>query len=110
MTIYKLRAPNNSTSIIGDRHTRPALWLILGVAYTDSETVAQYASRNLYAVTEVDEIPNDYVEQSRRLDAFPGIPVNALTDGADADQAFRFDGPGHTQIDIRDVISGRVTA
>lgn len=112
MTGYRLTAPNDVTCVIGNRHTSTPLWMILGRAYTDSEAVLAFAERQGYDVSEVPEIPSFYLEQAARLNAYPGITVNAGgADGADADAKYMITGPdGHTQVDIRDIISGRVTA
>lgn len=108
---YKITAPNDTTSVIGNRHSSNPLWLILGIAYTDSEAVVAYAERRGLTVETVDEIPIAYLEQSARLTAF-GIRVNTgAADGADPGQKYRVTGPdGQTQVDIRDVINGRITA
>lgn len=111
MTTYKLTAPNDVTCVIGNRHTPAPLWMILGRAYTDSEAVLAFAERQDYAVEEVPEVPGVYLEQAARLNAYPGKPQNLAQDGANPDQKYLFTGPdGHTQVDIRDIIHGRVTA
>ena len=108
---YKLTAQNDVTCVIGDRHSSDPLWMILGRAYTTSEAVVAFAERQGYAVKEVPSIPAVYLEQAARLTAF-GVRVNAgAADGADPEQKYRVTGPdGHTQVGIRDIISGRVTA
>ncbi|WP_404475134.1 hypothetical protein [Microbacterium aerolatum] len=112
MTIYKLTVPNDVTCVIGDRHSPTPLWMISGRAYTNSEAVVAFADRQGYDVAEVPAIPAVYLEQAARLNAYPGVPMNAgAGDGANPEQKYLFTGPdGQTQVDIRDVIAGRVTA
>ena len=108
---YKLTAPNDVTCVIGDRHSSDPLWMILGRAYTASDAVVAFAERQGYAVEEVPSIPGVYVEQSARLTAF-GVRINTgAADGADPEQKYRVTGAdGQMQVDLRDIINGRVTA
>lgn len=111
MTIHKLTAPNDTTKIIGDYTVRSPLWLVLGVAYTDSDPVANWARRKGYAVNEVDEIPAEHLEQCARLNAYPVKPLGFTGDGANPEQKYMFNAAdGHTAVDIRDVINGTITA
>lgn len=111
MTIFRLDAPSDTTSVIGTARTDGShVRIILGVGYSDRAEVADYAARAGYTVTEVDEIPQSYREQSRRLDAWPVEYKNTLTDGADPKSAYTVTGPdGHTPIDIRHIIDGTIT-
>lgn len=110
MTNYRLTAPTDSTSVIGDRHNRGnRTRIILGRGYTTNESIAEYAARAGYDVTEVPQIPSAYLDQVARIDAL-GFEPSFSQDAADPDARFRFTGPdGHTQIDIRHVVSGVVT-
>ncbi len=108
MTTFRLTAPTDSTSVIGDRHNRGnRTRIILGRGYTANESTAEYATRAGYSVTEVPEIPPTYLDQVARIDAL-GFEPSFSQDGADPDAKYLFTGPdGHTQIDIRHVISGQ---
>ena len=109
--MYKLEAPQDSTSIIGDQHNPGSVRIILGVGYTDRPTLAEWARDHGYTVTKVDETPAEHLQRLARLTAWPSPIVTGRADGADPDQKYRFTGPdGHTQYDIRDVLSGAVTA
>lgn len=108
---YKLTAPNDVTTIIGDRHTADPLWMILGVAYTDKTEVAEHLERRGYSLSRVEQTPADYLERATRLNAYPVKPNNVIADGAHPDAKYKITGPdGQTQVDIRDIIAGRVTA
>lgn len=112
MTTHKLTAPNDATCVIGPRHTSTPLWMILGVAYTDNDTLAAHLENRGYRREEVAEIPAEHLQQVDRLNAYPvKPPANGLNDGANPDQKYMFTGAdGHTPVDVRDIITGRVTA
>lgn len=113
MTTYMLQAPSDSTSKIGPRHEPgEGCRIILGRGYTTSEGIVDYATRVGYAVTEVPEIPPTYIEESARLDAWPKEYLNAgQSDGADPSYKYLVTGlDGQTPVDIRDIISGAVSA
>lgn len=113
MTIYMLQASTDSTSLIGPRHDPEAgCRIILGRGYTESDAIADYAARAGYEVSEVPEIPHAYLEQKARLDAWPAEYINSgHTDGADPEWKYFVTGlDGHTPVDIRDIISGAVSA
>lgn len=110
--IYKLTAPNDITGFVGghlehDRRVR----IILGVAYTGDQELARWAEARGYTTEIVDRVPDDYLDARARLEAWPTEISGFAADGADPDAKYRFTGPdGQTQIDIRDVINGVVTA
>jgi hypothetical protein len=108
---YMLTAQNDSTSVIGDRHDPLSrIRIILGRGYTNSEAAVSFATRAGYDVTEVAQIPPAYLEQVARIDALQ-IEPSFSQDGADPEAKYMFTGKdGHTHIDIRDVISGALTA
>ena len=114
MKIHHLESPEDSTSIIGDRHAEERLWLILGHAYTTDPAAVAYARRKGYTVTEVEQIPSEYLDQSARLDALRFIVLGFDSDAADPDHRYKFRTPtpnrhGQSTFDIRDFIAGRVT-
>lgn len=113
MTIYMLQAPTDSTSKIGSRHEHgEGCRVILGRGYTTSDAIADYATRAGYTVTEVPEIPPAYLEESARLDAWPKEYLNGgRSDGANPSSKYLVTGlDGQTSVDIRDIISGAVSA
>ncbi len=113
MPIHRIEAPTDATTLIGaGRHTdHPGTRVILGVGYTDSTAVASWAAEHGYTIEIVDEIPTEYIEQSARLDAYPVELGSPIIDGADPDSPYRvLSADGHTPIDIRDIITGRIAA
>ena len=112
MTIHRLTAPSDTTSVIGTPHdSEHHVRLVLGVGFTDDQHVADWAAARGYTVEEVEEVPAAPLERVARLDAWPQTMIRlSVADGADPDQQYRFTGPdGHTQYDIRDVVAGVTT-
>lgn len=112
MTTYKLASPDpDAIATIGDPtdHSR-GVRIVLGVGYTTSDGIAEWAGRKGYGVEPVEEIPQEHVDRVARLDAFPVQFLGSLTDGDDPEQRFKVTaGDGHTAVDLRDIINGTMT-
>lgn len=124
MTIHRLTASEGGKALhlIGNwREPDERCRIVLGVGYTESERIAEWAAEHDYDVAVVDEIPEAFAEQLGRVDAWPHEIALWPRDGADPDSHYRFSnslGANTTRagrstshyIDIRDVLSGAVTA
>ena len=113
MPIHRIEAPTDATTLIGaGRHTeQPGTRIILGIGYTNSPAVASWAAEHGYTVDVVDELPAEYLEQVARLDAYPSELGSPIIDAADPESRYRLTSTdGHTTVDIRDIISGRIAA
>lgn len=122
--IYRLAAPDGGSALhlIGNwREPSERCRIVQGVGYTEHDAIADWAAGRGYAVVEVPAVPPAFTEQLARLDAWPHEIALWPRDGADPDSHFRFAntlGANTTRatrsnnhfIDIRDVLSGAVTA
>lgn len=106
--MYKLTAPIDVTSRVGGH--LDYFWLILGIGYTDRHDIAERLAERGYTVDEVDTVPADHDAQVARLEAWPWpIEVNQ-NDGADSEHKYRFTSTDGQHHDIRDLLSGALTA
>lgn len=106
--MYKLTAPTDNTARHGGH--LDYFWTVLGIAYVERLDIAEHLAARGYTVEEVDEVPAEHEARVARLEAWPWPITVGQADGADPEHRYRFTDPDGTHHDIRDLLSGALTA